>query len=272
MLCPPGPSLHGTFAERRAERKGKVDAARLVCRRDALHAGDRSGRRRPFSPILPVLIDNLRAGFPPRRSPRKSAPGRNHQRPQRHARAKIWISSGLRSWTPQLRSYAVLGGWICLDFLGFSRPKRDFSMGYSRPGAIFIFRAAPFSAGRPEKSAGRRKQPKKWALETERERIHYHFVNHNPRLHRPGLVPANAAPHGVHTSRKLRAILPQPPLGKVARSAGWGVARCRNFSPDCTAVAAILHRTLPCFPHPIRPSGPPSPLRGERGARRDRLV
>jgi hypothetical protein len=22
------------------------------------------------------------------------------------------------------------GGWICLDFLGFSRPNRDFSMGY----------------------------------------------------------------------------------------------------------------------------------------------
>ena len=28
----------------------------------------------------------------------------------------------------------------------------------------------------------------------------------------------------------------------------------------------------PCFPHPIRPSGPPSPLCGEGGARRDRLV
>jgi hypothetical protein len=25
-----------------------------------------------------------------------------------------------------------------------------------------------------------------------------------------------------------------------------------------------------CFPHPIRPFGPPSPLRGERGVRRDR--
>ena len=34
---------------------------------------------------------------------------------------------------------------------------------------------------------------------------------------------------------------------------------------DCTTVAAncVLH---PCFPHPIRPFAPPSPLRGEGGA------
>ena len=33
-----------------------------------------------------------------------------------------------------------------------------------------------------------------------------------------------------------------------------------------------LQSNYPCFPHPIRPSGPTSPLRGEGGARRDRLV
>ena len=42
--------------------------------------------------------------------------------------------------------------------------------------------------------------------------------------------------------------------------AGWGVARRRNCGSDCTTVTPSLQRDHPCFPHPIRPSGPPSPL------------
>ncbi len=34
----------------------------------------------------------------------------------------------------------ILPGWICLEFLGFSRQKRAFSMGYKRPGANFNLR------------------------------------------------------------------------------------------------------------------------------------
>ena len=57
-------------------------------------------------------------------------------------------------------------------------------------------------------------------------------------------------------------------LGKVARSAGWGVARCY----DARKLARTLPRTcgpsaLLSTPHPS-PSATPSPLRGEGGARR----
>ena len=57
-------------------------------------------------------------------------------------------------------------------------------------------------------------------------------------------------------------------LGKVARSAGWGVARCY----DASRLARMLPRTcgpsaLLSTPHPS-PSATPSPLRGEGGARR----
>ena len=57
-------------------------------------------------------------------------------------------------------------------------------------------------------------------------------------------------------------------LGKVARSAGWGVARCY----DARRLARTLPRTcgpsaLLSTPHPS-PSATPSPLRGEGGARR----
>jgi len=35
----------------------------------------------------------------------------------------IWISSGLRGARRRLRKSADSGGWISLEFLGFSRPK-----------------------------------------------------------------------------------------------------------------------------------------------------
>ncbi len=213
MFRPQGPLCRGTFAERRAERKGKVDAGRLVCRHDA-HAGDRSRRRRPFPPILPVLMDNLRAGG---RSPRKSAPGRNHPRPQRHARAKIWISSGLRSWTPQLRNYAVFGGWIDLDFLGFSRPKRDFSMGYSRPGGDFYFSRGILPRRRPEKVQAARSCRK--SGRPRRGGKNSVTISLITTLAFIALVPANAAPPPVARSgspEQNKNINPRPSQGFVA--------------------------------------------------------
>ena len=52
-------------------------------------------------------------------------------------------------------------------------------------------------------------------------------------------------------TRQIAAVFPSPaPLGKVARSAGWGVAHC--FSPElhCTGVAANLHRSILAFHTP----------------------
>jgi hypothetical protein len=57
-----------------------------------------------------------------------------------------------------------------------------------------------------------------------------------------------------------RGPLPQlageePALGldpRVARSAGWGVARCCGANP-CTNATPNLQVKAPCFPHPIRP-------------------
>jgi len=39
-------------------------------------------------------------------------------------------------------------------------------------------------------------------------------------------------------------------LGKVARSAGWGVARCFGLKSDCTTVTANLHRYVAAFHTP----------------------
>ncbi len=90
--------------------------------------------------------------------------------------------------------------------------------------------------------------------------------------------PGRALRHS-HISKAGR--YPSPALlGKVARSAGWGVVRCLNFGSDCTTVTLSLHRAIPAFRTPSgpitrrktgvfrRPMGPPSPLRGEGGARR----
>jgi hypothetical protein len=63
--------------------------------------------------------------------------------------------------------------------------------------------------------------------------------------------------------RSMSHFVPSPALlGKVVRSAGWDMARRhgrgalheRNRKPSSTPG---------CFPHPIRRSAPPSPLRGE---------
>ena len=39
----------------------------------------------------------------------------------------IWVSLACRRFAAKTPDF---GGWISLDFLGFSRPNRDFSMGY----------------------------------------------------------------------------------------------------------------------------------------------
>ncbi len=53
---------------------------------------------------------------------------------------------------------------------------------------------------------------------------------------------------------RIAAGFPSPaplaPLGKVARSAGWGVARCFNPELDCTGVTANLLRPIPAFHTP----------------------
>ncbi len=85
--------------------------------------------RRPPRPVL--IARQWRPGGSPRK-PRALA--------ARFSPARdIWISSGLRSGASGLRKFPLSGGWICLEFLGFSRPKWAFSMGYGRPGANFIF-------------------------------------------------------------------------------------------------------------------------------------
>ena len=51
---------------------------------------------------------------------------------------------------------------------------------------------------------------------------------------------------------------------RVAPDGVWAEALTLK---DCTAVAAFLSRATPCFPHPIRPFGPPSPAKLGKGVR-----
>ncbi len=110
-----------------------------------------SGARKPY--------DAARDG--PRR------PGHRPDPPVGYLRREIiWISSGLRRPASGPRDSRVLPGWIGLEFLGFSRQKLAFSMGYKRPGANLIF-GRPFPseggakagrcrfAGRPRQAARR---------------------------------------------------------------------------------------------------------------------
>jgi hypothetical protein len=54
--------------------------------------------------------------------------------------AMIWIFLGP---AVLLRKLLLFEPWICLGFLGFSRPKRDFSMGYA--GQIAQYFSSRFS-------------------------------------------------------------------------------------------------------------------------------
>src|SRR5271166_5814699 len=52
-------------------------------------------------------------------------------------------------------------------------------------------------------------------------------------------------------ARPRRRRLPSPALlGKVARSAGWGMARRLNRESDCTSVTLRLHRRISAFHTP----------------------
>ena len=52
----------------------------------------------------------------------------------------------------------LLGGWNGLEFLGFSRPKRAFSMGYWPLRPLFYFRSAP-SRPKPRRASGKPSKP-----------------------------------------------------------------------------------------------------------------
>ena len=52
----------------------------------------------------------------------------------------VWIFLALGSLFAENPDY---GGWICLDFLGFSRPNRDLSMGYAGKAQKNFFRRLP---------------------------------------------------------------------------------------------------------------------------------
>ncbi len=91
----------------------------------------------------------------------------------------IWISSGLRSLASGLREPPVFGRLDCLEFLGFSRTKRAFSMAYARPRGQFIFAAPPPAAGlatavfdpktdRPEKLRSGGKCRRSWQATSRR--------------------------------------------------------------------------------------------------------
>jgi len=87
------------------------------------------------------------------------------------------------------------------------------------------------------------------------------------RFFRIGLASIRRRQHVVAFSRDPRSQMlnrrsnPFPSsLGKVARSAGWGLAGCYIGLHDRHGKPASIHT---CFPHPIRRCAAPSPLRGE---------
>jgi hypothetical protein len=58
------------------------------------------------------------------------------------------------------------------------------------------------------------------------------------------------------SAERLASVSPSPtPLGKVARSAGWGVARCFGVCFDCTNVTANPLLIRPAFRTPSGPIG-----------------
>src|SRR5208337_1711643 len=81
-----------------------------------------------------------------------------------------------------------------------------------------------------------------------------------PAMARANLLP----PCGACTHLKSGGLSFPSLLGKVARSAGWGVARCFDPSRIARQVTANLHRAIPAF---RTPSGPPGhlPRSAEKG-------
>ncbi len=86
---------------------------------------------------------------PPRKqpvTPRGSRPRETFGFPQ--------VSAALHQGSANPR---VLDGWIRLEFLGFSRPKRAFSMGYRRPRGQLIFAAPRFPPQAPQRPSSIRR-------------------------------------------------------------------------------------------------------------------
>ncbi len=124
--------------------------------------GGGDGRREPYRVALrPQDVSQSRRGCPPGLT--LSPPPSDSGGPSAGAppARDIWISSALRGEGPGLRESPVFGR---LDFLGSSRQKLAFSMGYTQPKADFfvrrLFPAACFvrasrlrSEGRPRSNA-----------------------------------------------------------------------------------------------------------------------
>jgi hypothetical protein len=77
------------------------------------------------------------------------------------------------------------------------------------------------------------------------------------------------AVYGLDPSQSAVRLPSAASLGKVARSAGWGMARCFDLWSDCTSVVANLRLNRPAFHTPSGPSGR-LPRFVEKGVRSDR--
>ena len=122
----------------------------------------------------------------------------------------------------------------------------------------------------PCRAIGRRRfPPPLWGRMKEGGRTGPRKLCFDPSSETAARPPPRSLPHKAtifsHISNRCADPLPSL-LGKVARSAEWGMGR--GFGPSDPRPSPQTCIDDSCSPHPIRRYAAPSPLRGEGGMRR----
>ena len=150
----------------------------------------------------------------------------------------IWISSAVRGGRSGLHKSWGPDGWIALEFLGFSRPKRAFSMVYARTRAIF-FVTRPHS---PKAAASRTKRRRSDCVSSEaRMKRSYRGFGFSATKIRVIAIPA---PLKQGTGERQAHPGARIALTRARRSAAYAVAGDSAAMADFRRTGALLFSTM----------------------------